>query len=205
MKMKWALPVADTYFAKHMTERGFEVDHLDRALTHASNFRTAIDGGAHVGSWSVAMAQRFGMVYAFEPSRDTFDCLVRNIGVASNIRACNLALGASRLRGTMQDDPSRPGNTGARYMGAGSDFEIVPVDDYGLDDLDLLKLDVEGAEYFALLGAADTIARCRPVVVIERKDFKGRFGVTIDQAGDLLRKFGMREVDRIRNDCVFTF
>jgi FkbM family methyltransferase len=203
--VNWALPQADTYFAPHMTERGFEVDHLDVALKHAKNFRTAIDGGAHVGSWSVELAKHFDLVFAFEPAPDTWQCLVTNTDACPNVRVRNAALGNQVKRVCIGDDPMRPGNTGARFVGSGDSVPMVRIDELGLDHLDFLKLDVEGYEYFALLGAAETIARCQPVIVIEEKDFKRRFGLDHRAAGEFLKSLGMREADRVRNDCVFTF
>ena len=203
--MKWALPATDTYFRQHMTGKGFQVEHLERALTHVTRFRTAIDGGAHIGTWSCAMAERFDRVIAFEPAPDTWACLVRNIADHDNIEAMNYALGNAAKMVSVGDDASRPGNTGARFVREGNSVPMVRIDDMALADVDLLKLDVEGHEYFALQGATETIARCRPVVIIEEKDFGGRFGIDKTAAGHFLRQLGMREIDRIRNDCVFKF
>ena len=44
------------------------------------------------------------------------------------------------------------------------------VADEGLDRVDLIKLDLEGAEYDALLGAEATIRRFGPAVLIELAD-----------------------------------
>jgi FkbM family methyltransferase len=201
----WALPTADRYFADKMTDRGFEIDHLDRALEHVTSFRTAIDGGAHVGSWACTMAERFQRVIAFEPAPDTWQCLVTNTAALPNVIVRNAALGNESRRVIVDDDPTRPGNTGARFVRDGDGVAMVRIDELELTDLDFLKLDVEGFEYFALLGATATIARCKPVIVIEDKDFRGRFALARGAANDLLRSLGMREIERVRNDCVFTF
>lgn len=52
------------------------------------------------------------------------------------------------------------------------EYEKVPVkiktlDSYNLQDVDIIKIDVEGFEYDVLLGATDTIERCKPVVQVE--------------------------------------
>lgn len=52
------------------------------------------------------------------------------------------------------------------------EYEKVPVkiktlDSYNFQDVDIIKIDVEGFEYDVLLGATDTIERCRPVVQVE--------------------------------------
>jgi hypothetical protein len=43
-------------------------------------------------------------------------------------------------------------------------------DDYGMSDVAFIKIDVEGHEVAVLEGASDTIARNRPVLLIESED-----------------------------------
>lgn len=206
--MNWALPAADTYFAPLLEQdpRGFQIDHLALALKHCTQFRMAIDGGAHIGSWSVEMAKHFGQVLAFEPAADTFKCLQENVKGLTNVTTFMLALGEKTGTARILDDPMREGNTGARYL----DFQregttqIVPIDEFGMKELDFLKLDVEGYERFALVGAKETLLRCRPVVMIEVKRFKPpRFGVDVSAAMQFLNGIGYREVANARNDRVF--
>ncbi len=184
--MNWALPAADTYFAPILEAdpRGFQIAHLELALTfcrHHRNeaMRTAVDGGAHIGSWSVHLAAEFRRVVAIEPAADTFDCLVKNTESFSNIAYYPCALSDKAGRGRIVDDVTRPGNTGSRYLElveddgargpAATSIEVIPLDYLYLRDLDFLKLDVEGHELRALKGAAGTIGRCSPVILIEVK------------------------------------
>ena len=105
----------------------------------------------------------------------------------------------------MQDDPRRPGNTGARFLGEGGETQIITLDGVGIRDLDFLKLDVEGYELFALQGAERTVRHCRPVIVMEVKAFGGRFGVPTEAAHELLLSWGARCVERMKNDRVYTW
>jgi hypothetical protein len=46
----------------------------------------------------------------------------------------------------------------------------------------LIHLDIEGYEYFALLGAVNTIKKCKPVIVVEMWDqLDNRFGENLNQ------------------------
>lgn len=201
----WQLPRADTYFAPHLTAEGFQVDHLKAALKHCRSFRTAIDGGAHIGTWAVHMATRFGRVIAFEPAADTFRCLVWHVRDKPNVLARMQALGERPGRAAVLDDVTRKGNTGARFLTNGADVEVVRIDDLGIEDLDFLKLDVEGYELFALRGAERTLKVCRPVVCIEEKRFAGRFGAADGAASEFLRSLGAREIEAVRNDHIFVW
>lgn len=47
------------------------------------------------------------------------------------------------------------------------DVEIATLDSFNFEDVDCIKIDVEGYEYNVLKGAEQTIRRCRPVVQLE--------------------------------------
>ena len=47
------------------------------------------------------------------------------------------------------------------------DIRTITIDSLDLPRLDLLKIDIEGMEIEALAGAAASLARCRPVVLVE--------------------------------------
>lgn len=201
----WWLPDCDNYFVGKLRARGWEIDQLETALKYVTDFNLAIDGGAHIGTWSAALAGRFAEVIAFEPASDTFDCARRNLQNHVNVRLVPAALGASRMRAAIRDDPERLGNTGSRYLTDGDAFEVYRLDDYRLEALDFLKLDLEGYEYFALLGAERTVRQCRPVLYVEVKPFATRFGLEPEAAPKLLASWGAREVERIRKDRIYVF
>ena len=48
---------------------------------------------------------------------------------------------------------------------------MVTLDSYPLNQLDWLKIDVEGCEDRVLRGAADTLKRCKPTVIVESHIF----------------------------------
>lgn len=203
--MTWAIPAADTYFRSFLDAdpRGFQIDHLTEALKHCGARRTAVDGGAHIGTWSRHLADQFLNVIAFEPAADTYACLVENVKDRGNVTPIHKALGEVIGRAKIVDDPSRPGNTGARHLAAGDSIAVVPLDDYGLQDLDFLKLDVEGFEREAINGAAETLKRCKPVVVIEVKRLRADRDPML--AVQRLNSLGFVEVVKVRNDHIFVY
>lgn len=136
--------------------------------------RTAVQAGGNVGLWPRRMAEVFRRVFTFEPDVVSFECLTAN--APSSVLATHAALGEHDGRCSV----SRK-NLGSHKVIAGDAVPMVRLDSLGLDDLDLLQLDVEGYEWPALKGAAETLDRCRPIVHVELRDeVKHRVGRTRD-------------------------
>lgn len=124
----------------------------------------AIDAGAHVGNHTMWMAVICGLkVVAFEPGR--FEDLCRNIklnGVEDQVKAYSYALSDKEEKlAYMGRGKFRPGPEDQ------ATFETARIDDFGLKDVALLKVDVEGMEPKVLRGGEKTIRRCRPVIYAE--------------------------------------
>jgi FkbM family methyltransferase len=74
----------------------------------------------------------------------------------------------------IQDHPEHGGHNFAVYdpkqVKKAQHIVQVPartIDSYNFDDVDAIKIDVEGSELFVIEGAKDTIDRCRPAVQVE--------------------------------------
>jgi FkbM family methyltransferase len=170
----WAWPDADEFMVNELASDGtYQGPHLQEALRLVHRFDLAIDGGAHVGTWSKVMSGRFDRVIACEPSPDTFACLAQNMATfgCTNVDPRNLALGreAGAVRMTLDPDQEARANTGARFVKAGGEIPVETIDSWQLPSLGFLKLDIEGSEFDALQGAVETLKRCKPVVLFENK------------------------------------
>ena len=207
----WFLPDDDTLFARYCEgpppkKNGFYREHLQAAFRYVRAWDVAIDVGSHVGFWCLEMAQRFGKVYAFEPSPANHACLVKNLESFDNVKIHQLAVGAEPGWCAIQNDKQRPGNSGSNYIRPGSGkIEIVALDKLDLPGCDLLKVDVEGFELRALEGARELIRECKPVLIMECTDekFRDRYGIPVGAAQRWLLKRGYREVWHQRPDKVF--
>lgn len=173
---QWAIPEKETFIRQHLDHVLAEVKHLDVALPHVSMFATAVDAGANTGFWTGAMSRHFQRVIAFEPAPDAYQCLRRNTVSAPHVELWRAGLSDVFGISHIGDDLSRPGNLGARYLQEkGEACMVMPLDALQINDLGLLKVDVEGYELWVLKGARDTIKRCRPVVILEVKPFPNRY------------------------------
>ena len=134
--------------------------------------RTAIDIGANIGTWSIPLAQNFKQVYSFEPQPEVFQILKKNVSRFSNITCKKMALGNFNGTSCMRigDTPNNYGSTG--LSNSGDQVIINKLDNFRLNDIDFMKIDVEGAEKMVIFGAQETIKRCRPVIFFEHTGIK---------------------------------
>jgi FkbM family methyltransferase len=204
---RYWVPDAETQQIDELAAGGWQLSHLREALRHVPPERNAraVDGGAHVGSWTLRMAKRFSEVIAFEPADDAFECLFLNTEHARGIKRFRCALGAEAGSAGMADDTKYDGgNTGGRFLSGDGDIPVIPLDEMHLDALDFLKLDVEGYEFHAIQGARATIMTHHPVVMIEEKHRMAfRHGLEPGAARALLIELGMIEVGGIGADRIF--
>jgi FkbM family methyltransferase len=143
-----------------------------------SSDAVCIDGGANIGVLTLALALYAprGRVIAFEPSQRCLPYLRYNLELNTVVNAHVEPLGLWSHPGTLMlnGDPRHPGGA---YVGKADpttvpeQIHVTSIDSWaneaGLTRLDLLKLDIEGAELQALEGASRTIASLRPSVLCE--------------------------------------
>lgn len=178
------------------------------ALVYCGRRRVAVQAGGAYGVWPIALAKAdFEWVYTFEPDPLNFTCLAANAGFDNCVRI-QAALGASVGTCTIKRDDFEFNNAGAGYVVAGAGFvggiPVMPLDAFKLDNVDLLCLDVEGYEYAAVVGARDTIRRCRPTIMLEAKALPQMmgFGVTAETAINYLEALGYKQVATVHRDIV---
>lgn len=208
----WWLPEGERHLSEWMVRENLRIDgrltyqytKYAAALERCGQTRVAVDIGAHVGLWSYWMVRDFETVHAFEPKPEHGECWARNVPLRTGVHFHGIALGAAAQRvGLLTKNIFSSGNTWVRD---GSDVEMRTLDSLGLTDVDLMKIDCEGYEYDVLLGAQETIARCRPVLIVEQKTGGGRrFGHHDLDGVRLLLKMGAEQLWNIGGDFVMTF
>jgi FkbM family methyltransferase len=140
--------------------------------------RVSIDVGAADGVYLNVFRRHSSGCVAFEPNPTSFRRLVRRF---PDVRVENCALssddGTLDLRIPVVDgvaysghgtvEPSNRLNVAANVTVARHEVSTRRLDAFILDRVGMIKIDVEGHEMDVLLGAAETIDRCRPNLMIE--------------------------------------
>jgi FkbM family methyltransferase len=171
------------------------------------SFRSVVQAGGNMGVWPWLLSQRFSQVYTFEPDPRCFKHLVRNCCDRPNILYYQAALGDEHLHVSIKNLPGEETNLGAQYVeGADHTLDRIPtlmIDDFALYNVDLIYLDIEGYEYFALHGGIQTIGQCKPVIVVEDKGLSEKFGTKKGEIEDWLAKqFGYSVAARPHRDVI---
>jgi FkbM family methyltransferase len=129
-----------------------------------------VDVGANIGMFALRHALAGARVFAVEPHPGAFGRLRRNIGANAldgRITALSCALGAENGWARLVDAPvtpltrALPDPSGTVQLRTLDDL----VADVGLKRIDLLKLDVEGAEVEVLCGGRTTLPRVQRLVL----------------------------------------
>jgi FkbM family methyltransferase len=169
---------------------------LVAARAHLSDDATCLDVGANIGLYSLALSAVApeGRIYAFEPSPSAFSHLQENVR----------ANGIGQVETTQVAVSDRVGSVTFHdfsFFSAGSfssdEGSLLSTDSYGssafqaatttldtfvaergIGRVDVIKIDVEGAELGVLEGAAEVLAKHQPVVLLEFNSF----GFTIHQS-----------------------
>jgi FkbM family methyltransferase len=183
----------------------YQFHKLEAAMTYipATRRRLAVDVGAHVGLWSRVLAGMFTAVAAFEPvpvHQELFRLNVTTPNVLLHPVALGPAAGVTRLH--IQEANSGATHADVRKAG-GLDVPMETLDSYGLEGVDLLKIDCEGAEEGVLRGGVETLRRCRPVVIVEQKyDHAERAGWSRFGAVHFLAGLGWQTEQIISGDYI---
>ncbi|HWB33946.1 MAG TPA: FkbM family methyltransferase [Candidatus Paceibacterota bacterium] len=172
---------------------------MTAVLPYVHDFGVCVQAGGNVGVWPLALAGRFARVYTFEPEALNYKCLTRNTA-GKNIIAARAALGATAGSTGLNFNPH---NTGAHRLEGGGDIPVTTIDSLELPTCGLIWLDVEGYELFALEGARETIAHCRPAIVLEIGGLADLYAVPRGAEGAWLLSRGYSLAKRIGRENIF--
>jgi FkbM family methyltransferase len=163
--------------------RGFEGEDIADILQWrllCRSARTILDIGASIGIYSViaAVENPGAEVHSFEPLPANLRTLQR-MADRNNAKLKINALALSDTSGTIDFFVPRDGLVNKReaslesaFRAQSGDCDKITVktrtlDELGLSNIDLIKLDVESAEYRVIRGARKTLLAQRPIILCE--------------------------------------
>lgn len=187
----------------------YETQETNILKIFARQSQMIMDIGANVGYYVVELSKLMSNsaeMHAFEPVPDSFEQLVQNVelnSISPSVHCNQFALSNS------EDDlilfkPKNSGSsaTSARNLHPNEGFQEIhtvskTLDNYiasnEIETLDLLKIDVEGAELFVIQGGIISITKYKPVIFAELlRKWSAQFGYHPNEVLNLLIPLGYR-------------
>lgn len=185
----------------------YEAENFSFYKKFAKKGSVTLDIGAHFGLFAVFFQKTSeGVVYAFEPTKDTLKVLRETIAInklESVVQVVPMAVdkesGTANFfinsvvggRGNTLVQNAKLGQTSSSYA-----VQIISVDEFvGQKNLEIgcIKIDAEGAELGVLKGARKSILKDKPIILlsIHPEPIISR-GDTLEEIWDILQEYGYR-------------
>ena len=153
---------------------------LDQCLRKGDTF---LDVGANIGLMSLFASRKVGSegaVYAYEPQKESYEVLARNIEInaANNIHAFPIGIGSSKMKAPLFRS-TKIGRGADSFIRESPDspkweesVDILPLDtivrDQKIESVRMVKIDVEGWEFEVLRGAETLLSKSdAPILSVE--------------------------------------
>ncbi len=133
-----------------------------------------VDAGANIGYYTILLSRAVGptgKVYAFEPGKECFDLLSRNVAEnnCENVILINKALsdkeGEIKFYVNEKDKASSSMLEETKHLGTEVIAEGTTLDIEVNEPVDFMKVDIEGAELDCLIGATTLLQTCKKLVL----------------------------------------
>ena len=200
----------DTMYEGRLTHGQYQSTNWDFAQTIVTDWRRCIDIGSNNACNAIHYAEQFDTVECFEPTHLAQQLWTRTIkdnGV-KNATLHTEALG--EYTGTTEII-THPRNGGHNHLthydknprARGTEkvkqtVQVRTLDSYNFEEVDFVKIDVEGYELFVLQGALQTILHNRPILQLELVEAQCRkFDYARKDIADLFDTLNYRCVSKI--------
>ncbi|MGF6769048.1 FkbM family methyltransferase [Paraburkholderia sp. GAS199] len=184
----------------------YEIKELETLFAWLSQYKNIFDGiaidiGANIGNHSLYFSDFYRKVLSFEPASRTYKLLSINADLTENIACYNVGISSSNRDALLHVDHE---NLGGSFVSTEPSahtqaIRLQTLDSVvnGAEPIKLIKLDVEGHEYDALLGSESVIRKNSPVILFEQhlSDFVDGQSKVIN----LVRSFGYSKFASIQN------
>lgn len=110
----------------------------------------------------ISICPEFKAAHVFEPDPNNFFKIQMNFRNEQKVQLHNFGLGSQKATARF----SSSGSTSSIANDGDFEVQIEKLDNFPIDELTFLKMDIEGAELEALEGARQTISRCKPRLAI---------------------------------------
>jgi len=192
------VPASDLSLVPHLLKHRSWEPHITSWLARTLRpEHVFVDVGANIGYFTVLCAPLVSRVIAFEPGSSSFRYCRENLKLndVQNVELHPYGLWHENATLRIKRDDSslmtaaidRSGSTASGETIRSVAFDEFAASHLQLSRLDVVKMDIEGAELSALRGMTRTLARFRPAIVMElNRPALAALGGTVDDVWSLL-------------------
>ena len=186
----------------------FEIKNPLLISKHCKNHNVVVQAGGRCGTYPILYSKIFNKVYTFEPEALNFYCLKKNI-TEDNIVFKNACLGNESkfvdVKLPKKATEKKGINVGTYQVSGEGNIPMILIDSIDLKFCDLIHLDIEGYEGYALEGALNTIKKFQPVICLEVNGLGKQFNYPKNKILDLLNSLNYKYVETIDADMLFVY
>jgi FkbM family methyltransferase len=175
----YTFPEDDLQLAVRSNLKYWEPRTLAYFFEKARNARTILDIGGYTGVYSLvaAKANPDSKIHVFEPSYSTVEKLKQNIKLnlfdkRIEVHSVALSNGIGNLYSFLSERDTMASTNSVSRLSSLEAQKVnhVSLDSCHIENVDLIKIDVEGFESEVIEGAIETIRRYKPTIVMECLD-----------------------------------
>ena len=154
----------------------YEIEFLEYILNHYPKHKNIIDIGANIGNHSLFFSEymEYDKIYCFEPFDGNVEILKENLKNKINDKVGEQILYNSQQEnngGFSLECYNYPKSKSYKVLDS---VKVNTLDSYNLENITMIKIDVESHELPVLNGSIDTIKRNKPIIFVE--DLSYNFG-----------------------------
>jgi len=174
------VPRHDAYYPKYIIETdgppaAHQVDFLLSIVEQFTPGAVFLDIGANIGHFSISIGNKLnGVVHSYEIQRLVFNMLAGNIAINNLTNVYPHYMAISDQIGQISLPPidyyteNNFGGYSLRHTRQSLEsIQSTTIDSLGFGRIDLIKLDIEGLEQAALIGAKTALTMHKPTLFVE--------------------------------------
>ena len=175
----FVVDAADLEVGGKLRKKGeYGIEEINRICNYITDKSSVLIVGAHIGSLAIPIAKKCSKLVAIEANPRNFNLLQKNIELnkINNLTAHNIA--ASEKSETIKFQMNTVNSGGSKrvpvnnhYMYTYDNPEVIDVEAHSLDNylsdtsFDLVLIDIEGSEYFAMRGMKEILTNTKTLIV----------------------------------------
>ena len=174
----FAVDPEDLEVGQKLRSGGFGIEELERLKKLTDKESKVLIVGTHIGSLAIPLSKHCKEITAIEANPKTFELLEINLQlnnieniIPHNIFANDSSEKVEFLLNTVNSGGSKRKPKKSNFLYDYDNPEVIELESHQLDNYlsehnyDLILLDIEGSEYFAMKGMEKILSNCKTLVV----------------------------------------